>query len=100
MCGWSGGSNTWNVEAICVEGADVQTPTVMANHPGTGLDTVECLSASCPEGWVLVGGGGLWSSEVAPQRVGFNDAEDMWSVCAAHDMEVEWWATPACVPDE
>lgn len=97
LCGWAASDSTWTVHAICVEDATADIQQSDAVHPGTGLDTIECISLACPEGQTLIGGGGLWTTVAVPVEHRMNAAGTEWTLCAASEVMEDWRVMAVCV---
>jgi hypothetical protein len=102
MCGYSDQEDTyeWYVEGICtnLEPTYVSEP---GTHPGTGD---ACITATCPPGLHVVGGGGTWDGGIPPAiRLDSSQATaaDAWTICGYSTTTGHAWAAEAvCAPLE
>lgn len=95
LCGISTEEAEWEVDVICVEGAEVNTVTREGTSPA--FDRRTCVNARCPTGQVLVSGGGAFDSVRLLDSISTNDLSE-WAVCGASDMDRDWAADALCVP--
>lgn len=96
VCGYAFETSQYVAQAVCADIPDEDYLIVseVGQHPG---QTSACVAATCPDGFVAVGGGGRWEigAGMEPDNSGVNP--DEWVICGWSDQPSEITTDVICV---
>lgn len=98
MCGQATDALQWDwfIEAFCANFPVEIVHQPESAHPGDGH---ACITATCPPGMEIVGGGGDWEAFGSPEKIRFDSSrpsgDNAWTICGTSNEPNHTWSVDA-----